>query len=216
MKKSLSIIHAEHRALAAMLNGLRQLVDGIAKGRIKPDFGLFRKMIEYIDKVPEKVHHPKEDQYLFARLRLRCPEAVPVIERLEAEHRIGDARIRALEAALEAYEQRGAAGFAGFQAAVVEYIDAEWRHMNAEEHEIFPLAERDLQADDWAAIDAAFLANDNPWSGPAGVRAALLEDRQHRPGAGRPGAGLSGGRSPAADLPGLRHQEARRYPKKSG
>ena len=174
MKKSLSIIHAEHRALAAMLNGLRQLVDGIAKGRIKPDFGLFRKMIEYIDKVPEKVHHPKEDQYLFARLRLRCPEAVPVIERLEAEHRIGDARIRALEAALEAYEQRGPAGFAGFQAAVVEYIDAEWRHMNAEEHEIFPLAERDLQADDWAAIDAAFLANDNPWQGPAGKYAALF------------------------------------------
>ena len=67
-----------------------------------------------------------------------------------------------------------AAGFAGFQAAVVEYIDAEWRHMNAEEHEIFPLAERDLQADDWAAIDAAFLANDNPWQGPAGKYAALF------------------------------------------
>ena len=46
-----------------MLNGLRQLVEGIAKGRLKPDFGLFRKMIEYIDQVPEKVHHPKEDEY---------------------------------------------------------------------------------------------------------------------------------------------------------
>lgn len=174
MKQSLRIIHAEHRALAAMLNGLRQLVEGIDKGRLKPDFGLFRKMIEYIDQVPEKVHHPKEDQYLFARLRLRSPEAVPVIERLEAEHRVGDARIRALEAALDAYEQRGAAGFAGFQAAVVAYIEAEWRHMNAEEHEIFPLAERDLQADDWAAIDAAFLANDNPWSGPAGAYERLF------------------------------------------
>ena len=108
------------------------------------------------------------------RLRLRSPEAVPVIERLEAEHRVGDARIRALEAALDAYEQRGAAGFAGFQAAVVGYIEAEWRHMNAEEHEIFPLAERDLQADDWAAIDAAFLANDNPWSGPAGAYERLF------------------------------------------
>ena len=49
MKQSLRIIHAEHRALAAMLNGLRQLVEGIDKGRLKPDFGLFRKMIEYID-----------------------------------------------------------------------------------------------------------------------------------------------------------------------
>ena len=37
MKQSLRIIHAEHRALAAMLNGLRQLVEGIDKGRLKPD-----------------------------------------------------------------------------------------------------------------------------------------------------------------------------------
>lgn len=31
------------------------------------------EMIQYIDQVPEKVHHPKEDEHLFARLRLRSP-----------------------------------------------------------------------------------------------------------------------------------------------
>ena len=87
--KSLDIIRDEHRALAAMLSGLRTLVTSIEAGRLKPDFELMASMIEYIEMVPEKVHHPKEDTYLFARLRERSAEALPVIERLEAEHREG-------------------------------------------------------------------------------------------------------------------------------
>ena len=91
--KSLDIIHDEHRALAAMLSGLRALAASIEAGRLQPDFDLMASMIEYIDKVPEKVHHPKENEFLFAKLRLRCAEALPAIEALEEEHRLGDARI---------------------------------------------------------------------------------------------------------------------------
>ena len=172
--KSLDIIHDEHRALAAMLSGLRGLVASIEAGRLKPDFDLMASMIEYIEMVPEKVHHPKEDTYLFARLRERSAEALPIIERLEAEHREGDARIAALRSALEAYRREGEAGLAGFQAALKTYIEHEWQHMNTEEHLIFPLARKHLSAEDWAQIDAAFLANDNPWQGPAGKYAALF------------------------------------------
>ncbi len=174
MKKSLRIIHEEHRALAAMLNGLRQLADGIEKGRMKADFGLIAAMIEYIDKLPEKVHHPKENDYLFARLGVRCPEALPVIARLEADHARGETRIRALEAAAETFRRDGPPAFAAFHAAVLGYIDEEWQHMNTEEHEIFPLAEQHLLPEDWALIDAAFLANDNPWEGAAGEYAQLF------------------------------------------
>ncbi len=172
--KSLDIIHDEHRALAAMLSGLRGLVASIEAGRLKPDFDLMASMIEYVEMVPEKVHHPKEDTYLFAKLRLRSDEALPIIERLEGEHREGDARIAALRAALDTYRREGEAGFAGFQAALKTYIEHEWQHMNTEEHLIFPLARKHLTAEDWAEIDAAFLANDNPWQGPAGQYAALF------------------------------------------
>lgn len=172
--KALDIIHDEHRALAAMLSGLRALASGIAAGRLQPDFALIGAMIRYIDEVPEKVHHPKENAYLFARLRARCPEALPVIEQLEAEHRCGEARICALREALETYRVMGAAGFADFQTALTGYIEEEWQHMNTEEKQVFPLARKHLTPEDWAAIDAAFLANDNPWQGPAGEYAALF------------------------------------------
>lgn len=172
--KSMDIIHEEHRALAAMLSGMGTLVKSIAAGRLQPDFDLLAAMIEYIDKVPEVVHHPKENDYLFARLRERCSDAIGVIAQLEAEHAQGEARIAALRDALELYRRTGAAGLAGFDAALKVYTEQEWRHMNTEEREVFPLAQKHLNAEDWAAIDAAFLANGNPWEGAAGEYAALF------------------------------------------
>lgn len=174
MNKSLDIIHDEHRALAAMLSGMRTLVASIEAGRLKPDFNLLADMIRYVDQVPEVVHHPKEDQYLFAKLRLRSVEALPFIEELEEDHRQGAARIAALRSALESYRQQGSAGFEQFRLALTVYLEQEWHHMNTEEHKIFPLARANLTPDDWAEIDAAFLANGNPWEGPAGEYAALF------------------------------------------
>ncbi|HRP22577.1 hemerythrin domain-containing protein [Thauera sp.] len=172
--KSLDIIHDEHRALAAMLSGLRTIASNIEAGRLKPDYDLLETMVEYIDKVPEKVHHPKEDQYLFAKLRLRSADALPVIERLEEDHRQGEARINALRAALANYRQQGEAGFTGYYEALKTYIEQEWRHMNTEERELFPLAKAHLTVEDWAEIDAAFLGNQNPWEGAAGEYRALF------------------------------------------
>lgn len=166
--KSIDIIHDEHRAIAAMLAGLRAIVSGIEAGRLKPDFGLFADMIEYIEMVPEKLHHPKENDYLFAKLRKRSLDALPVIERLEEEHRMGAERIAILRAALESYRQHGEPAFKDFDAALKTYLDQEWAHMNTEESQVFPLADAHLLPEDWAEIDAAFLSNDNPWQGPAG------------------------------------------------
>lgn len=174
MNKSLDIIHDEHRALAAMLGGMRTLVANIEAGRLKPDFNLFAEMIRYVDEVPEVLHHPKEDQYLFAKLKQRSAEALPYIAQLEAEHQQGEARITALRHALEAYRTSGDAGFAGFKMALTVYLEQEWHHMNTEEHKIFPLARQHLTQEDWAEIDAAFLANGNPWEGPANQYAALF------------------------------------------
>lgn len=172
--KALDMIHDEHRALAAMLNGMRTIATGIRDGRMKVDFALYAAMIRYMEEVPEKLHHPKENEYLFALLRLRTDAANPILARLEAEHQAGSKRILALRTALESYQTAGDAGFAAFFAALNDYVADEWQHMNTEEHEIFPLARQHLLPEDWAAIEAAFLANDNPWQGKRGEYEALF------------------------------------------
>lgn len=174
MKGALDIIKGEHRALAAVLTALQTYVNGIVAGRYVPDFELLSAMIEYITELPDKVHHPKEDQYLFVALRRRSAEAAATLDVLETEHRNVHNAWNAIAAALADFKNAGAAGAPRFKAAVDRYFDFQWQHMSKEETQIMPLAQRVLAPEDWTAIDAAFNANDNPWEGPAGKYKALF------------------------------------------
>jgi hemerythrin-like domain-containing protein len=172
--KSLEIIKEEHRAVAAMLTGMYTIVDGIEAGRLKPDFDLLASMIQYIDEVPEVVHHPKEDQFLFSRLRLCSTDAKPFIEQLEQDHSQGKTRIEALRKALESYRKNVEGGLLFFKDVLQIHMEQEWRHMNMEEDKIFPLAIQHLTEADWQTIEEAFVANGNPWEGASKKYAELF------------------------------------------
>ena len=122
-------------------------------------------MIYYIDSFPERFHHPKEDQYLYRILRMRHAGAASLLDRLEAEHRVGAEKIRTLEQALTRYQGGGSAGFSNFLAAVESYAEFHWEHMKAEEQQALPMAEKYLSAADWKEIDAAFLGHSDPMLG---------------------------------------------------
>ncbi len=111
--QAIRIIHDEHRSLAAVLHGMLHLVHAIRDRGVRPDFNVLGAMIYYIDAFPERFHHPKEDEYLFAFLRIRHPDAIPLLDRLKSEHRAGAEKIRTLEQALARYQQGGAQGVSG-------------------------------------------------------------------------------------------------------
>jgi hemerythrin-like domain-containing protein len=176
--QSIRIIHDEHRAIAAVLHGMLYLVHQVRDGGAKPNFAVFGAMIYYLDAFPERFHHPKEDAYLFRVLRIRCPDAVPLLDRLEGEHWTGAHKIRMLEQALARYQNGGTAEFSKFAAAVEDYAAFHWSHMRAEEDEVLPLAQKHLSAADWEAIDAAFLGHVDPLLGAdAGVQYDALFSR---------------------------------------
>lgn len=166
--KTIDIIHDEHRALAAVLQALGFVVKGISEARFAPDFRLLTAMIDYITQVPEKVHHPKEDRFLFSRLRQRSAKAAALIDKLEQEHLEGYGLTVALQKALTHYQNVGSPGLLAFAEVVQEYLDFNWRHLNQEEAELLPLAREALSDADWAEIDAEFAANADPYSGVAG------------------------------------------------
>jgi branched-chain amino acid transport system ATP-binding protein len=168
MKNAIDVIRTEHRALAAVLSGLQAFVEGVGSGKFSVDYELLGAMIQYLTEVPDKVHHPKEDLYLFVALRKRSPDAAAILDQLEAEHRDCDSQWAALSGALAEYRRTGDSGLPAFREAVQRYYDFQWQHLSLEEREILPRARTALLPEDWAAIDAAFAANDNPWEGPAG------------------------------------------------
>lgn len=159
--KAITIIQDEHRAITAVIEGLRHLLAEVAAGRLVVDHRLLAAMFGYIEAFPERLHHPKEDEHLFARLRVRRPDVAPLLDGLAREHTVGRERFADLKALWLRYRDDPAV-LPAFVEAVERYAHFHWRHMRREEDEVLPLAARSLAPEDWAAIDAAFASNDDP------------------------------------------------------
>ena len=159
--KAIAIIQDEHRAITAVIEGLRHVLAEIAAGRMAADHALLGAMFHYIETFPEKLHHPKEDHFLFARLRARRPDATLLLDGLEVEHEIGRERFAELKAKWERFRDDPAA-LASFVEGVERYSHFHWLHMRREEDEVLPLAAKALTDEDWQAIDAAFASNSDP------------------------------------------------------
>ncbi|MCB1889140.1 MAG: hemerythrin domain-containing protein [Rhodocyclaceae bacterium] len=161
--EAIQIIKDEHFAIAAVMYCLRHLVRQMRDHGEAPNFPLLHAILDYIVSYPDRWHHPKENDYLFAAIRERSDIANALIERLEQDHRDGHPRIEDLKTRLNAFERAGEA--APFYAAAEAYAQTEWDHMRREEDELMPLAERVLTAEDWQRIHDAFRENDNPLYG---------------------------------------------------
>jgi hemerythrin-like domain-containing protein len=162
---ALDVIRDEHQALAAMLRSMSMLLAQARREDTMPDFDVLRAMLFYVDEFPERLHHTKESELLFPKVRQRVPELAAVLDRLDAEHARGEAAIRELEHALLAFEVMGRPRRDAFEQAVERYIRFYLEHMAVEERQIIPAARRALSEADWAELDAAFAANQDPLTG---------------------------------------------------
>lgn len=173
MSKAITIIKDEHRAMASVLRGLLHLIERTRNAQQAPDFALLRAMVTYIEAFPDKLHHPKEDEYLYRVLRERDPSVSRTLDELQDDHKRGPDATRGMSDALAAY-QRDPAAFEAFAQIVTNYADFQFAHMRKEEEAILPVAERALLPSDWTAIDAAFGSNEDPLVG-AGVQREFRE-----------------------------------------
>lgn len=162
---ALGTIRAEHRALVAVLDSLKALVAEIRDGRMTADFGLFWSMIYYIDAFPDQLHHPKENDWLFARLRLRTHEADALITDLVRQHEQEEAALGGLRRWLGNFEAGVPGSLEQLEQTIRTYAEFSWKHMRAEEHELMPIAESHLTPADWDDIAAAFSENGDPLVG---------------------------------------------------
>lgn len=159
---AIRIIQSEHSCLSAVIKGMRHFVRNIADGGKSPDLKVFRAMVFYICEYPEQIHHPKEDQHLFARLRRRTAEVDGTLAILESQHAEGERLVRKLEHALMRYELFGTTAFPQFAALVERYADTYFQHMEMEERIVLPAAKEYLAEEDWDAIAEAFSENRDP------------------------------------------------------
>ncbi len=165
MNDPLRTLRNEHGSIASVLHGLQHLAHKVRRGGTTPDLAVFKAMISYIDQYPERLHHPKEDQWLFARLVQRAPETATLVAELAAEHVAGARMVRELEMALERYAETLPEGGAAFADAVDRYAEFHWNHMRREEQFVLPLARQHLTPQDLEEIERAFVGDADPLAG---------------------------------------------------
>ena len=169
---ALTVIRNEHAALSAMLRTLILLLEQHRRTRTLPPFDALRAMLFYVDEFPERLHHTKETELLFPKLRARSLQAREVLDRLDRDHARGERAIRDLEHSLLGFEMMAGttqleARRSKFEGAVRQYVEFYLDHMRIEESVVLPLAEKVLTADDWTEINAAFESNRDPLAGHA-------------------------------------------------
>ena len=103
MPKALNIIRDEHRSIAAVLHGMQHLVRQIGERKTKIDPKVLRAMLYYLDTFTERMHHPKEDRFLFDPLRKRGAGPDALIAELERDHAEGSASLLRVEQCLIRY-----------------------------------------------------------------------------------------------------------------
>jgi len=188
MSDPIETIKTEHRNIDRVLAAIEDAVAGLAAARTKPDLDLLYSTLYYIRVFPDKLHHPKEEEYLFKALRRRRPDSAALLDELEKQHAEGARLITGLERALTAYDRNYPDGLAVLQDATRTYVDAQREHIGKEEREVLPLARESLNEEDWGDISRAFATNSDPMFGDnleTGFR-ALFERITRRAGPSGP------------------------------
>jgi hemerythrin-like domain-containing protein len=159
-------IKAEHRSLARVIGAMQALVTRWRAPDATPDIGLFDALLAYVENVPDRLHHPKEDTVLFPAIRRRSEAGNALIDELAREHARGAKLIAEARAALPALTRRDPNAVEQLATAVDEFAEFYWWHMRKEEDRLLPIACTCLSDDDWCEIGAAFESNTDPLFGP--------------------------------------------------
>jgi branched-chain amino acid transport system ATP-binding protein len=157
---ALTLISQEHSNMWRLATTLDQVASDMQAGApLETEF--FDAALDYITQFVDRMHHPKEDDFLFRLLRLRSAEAADILDALEADHRQGPDNLAQLRAKLAAAAQ-GQLPNADLAVAIKRYTDGLKGHIKTEEKHVLPLARKALLPQDWAAIDQAFRNHKDP------------------------------------------------------
>lgn len=153
MPKILDDLHDDHMNMARLYDLLGRELMTFKNGEL-PDYELVQKILDYCLAYPDQVHHPKED-LVFARLRVRRPQAAETVGDLADEHRKLSALTRRFATALANVLEDEQLPRDWFVDVANDFLAFSRRHMQMEEVLLFPAARKHLGLADWAELERA-------------------------------------------------------------
>ncbi len=160
MPDTLLLLRLEHRNLSQLLGLLEDQVSAAAAGA-PLDGDLLTLACEYFSDYPDQCHHPKED-LLYELLSRRDPGSCAGLKNIAVEHVRLHELTEKLGEAVRRLREAPQAGQREAREVIRDFTRRYRQHMREEEHRFFPLAEKHLSGEDWAALDFAVFDRDDP------------------------------------------------------
>ena len=143
------LVH-EHVRMGSVLGLMQAQVAAIESGG-SPNMEVFGFSLDYLRNFPTSVHHPKED-LMYYHMYSRAPGFKSGMSRMLAQHRQIHESEAKLAAAAVRVSERGSIFYPRFVDCARQYLALQLEHRDIEERVLFPLANRLLDAQDWAYL----------------------------------------------------------------
>src|SRR5271166_2182526 len=125
----------EHRNIEKLLTILERELEIFDRGD-RPDYEVIHTIISYFKVYPEVYHHPQED-FVFAKLKIRDPAAAAKVGDLAREHQRGAERLRRVAHAVESVLADREILLQDVDTIVRDFIEHERRHIMMEDRDFF-------------------------------------------------------------------------------
>ncbi len=152
MPALLERLNDEHRNLARFLYCFKYQLRGFEDPNQETNINLILDMLDYINTIPERYHHPAED-VMFKRMLTKDFDKKDLVQSIIDDHANLESITVNLKNDFNAIAMDIAVPMDRLKQKVEEYLDAQLEHLDIEESEIYPLAEELLDETDWQELD---------------------------------------------------------------
>jgi len=161
MHKIMKGLQKDHKNLAQVLEIMELQLEKIAEGD-DAALALMLDASNYIQKYPDMIHHPKENQ-VFDVFKHGSDEEAEALQTLRKQH-------EELPATTIKFQEMLDTAINGLEfisrddlvKSIQDFIELEWEHMNLEESVIFPLINKTLEDKDWDFLEKSIKADTDP------------------------------------------------------
>lgn len=162
MQRTLEMMRKRQRAMSSTLLAVRTIARRSLRTGTPPDFDQLRRLVAYVERFPQKLHQPAEEQHLFRALERRAHAASRAIARAKRDHAACTGYLYRLNDALGRWA--GGQASAGGEVALMadDYVRFCRLHSRIEARDVLSMAIKVLEPNEWRAIGQAFAATKDP------------------------------------------------------
>jgi hemerythrin-like domain-containing protein len=149
------ILKSEHRVIEQVLNCLEKMAEDAERGHLDADSA--REALDFFRTFADGCHHGKEEAHLFPAMEAKgFPRDGGPTGVMLHEHETGRQHVRAMAEAVDAGASGHPAALEKFSRRAHGYIGLLREHIGKEDHCLFGMANRVLNAQDQQALMAKF------------------------------------------------------------